>query len=246
MEQVNYVKTEELHLISDELYQRLNRLGLIPNEVRNNNVGKSDYSKHTIQPWSIWIDYELNPWDADIVKRTLRTKEEPGMSAIEARIMDYDKIEHICRERKRQLRASKDPSITFEYIKDNYLVDPTPITFDPQALTYLTEIDTKPKFVELSTSDMKADTLDVESYPSDVISKEVEKFSLADYKPAPSINYSLNEEQVKKYSKFVDDHKKCLGHIRTIFDHSSGIGITVKVQCSKCKEMLDITDVSKW
>ena len=219
MEQVNYCQTSGLHVISEELYNRFDRLGLIPNEVRDSNVGKSDYSKHTIQPWSIWIDYELNPWDADIVKRILRTKEEPGMSAVEARIMDYDKIEHICRERKRQLRASKDPSITFEYIKDNYLVPP---------------------------ADTSASTLDVASYDASIVAEEVEKFSLANYKPERTINYSLNEEQVKKYSKFVDDHKKCLGHIRTIFDHSSGIGITVKVQCSKCKEMLDITDVSKW
>lgn len=121
MEQVNYAKTEGLHLISEELYQRLDRLGLIPNEVRNSNVGKSDYAKHTIQPWSIWIDYELNPWDADIVKRTLRTKEEPGMSAIEARIMDYDKIEHICRERKRQLKV----------LKENLVID-DPCTFDTE------------------------------------------------------------------------------------------------------------------
>lgn len=99
--------------INKDLYDKLNKLGLIPNDVRKGNIGNSDYSKHTIQPWSIWIDYDLNPWDADIVKRILRTKEEPGMSAIEARIMDYDKIEHICRERKRQLNneVSKDVSI---------------------------------------------------------------------------------------------------------------------------------------
>ena len=123
MEQVNYCQTEELQVISKELYNRLDRLGLIPNEVRSSNVGKSDYSKHTIQPWSIWIDYELNPWDADIVKRILRTKEEPGMSAVEARIMDYDKIEHICRERKRQLKVSKESSEIYDpyaFIKETY------------------------------------------------------------------------------------------------------------------------------
>ena len=27
------------------------------NSVRNHNVGKSDYSKHKIQPWDIWIEY---------------------------------------------------------------------------------------------------------------------------------------------------------------------------------------------
>lgn len=86
-----------------EFYTKLDALGLIPNEIRKNNIGKSDYSKHIIQPWSVWIDYNLNPWDADIIKRVLRTKEEYGMSPIAARIMDYQKIKHICDERLRQL-----------------------------------------------------------------------------------------------------------------------------------------------
>ena len=42
--------------------------------VRNHNVGNSDYAQHKIQPWDIWLEYKLNPWDADIVKRVLRTK----------------------------------------------------------------------------------------------------------------------------------------------------------------------------
>lgn len=71
---------------------------------RNYNIGKSNYSKHVIQPWAIWQDYELNPWDADIVKRILRTKVEEGMTETEARIMDYEKIIHIANERIRQLK----------------------------------------------------------------------------------------------------------------------------------------------
>lgn len=42
--------------ISDELYERLNYLGIIPNEVRSKNVGESNYAEHTIQPYSIWLD----------------------------------------------------------------------------------------------------------------------------------------------------------------------------------------------
>lgn len=79
------------------LYDELDRLGIIPNDVRSGNVGASDYAKHIIQPWSIWIDYELNPWDADIVKRVLRHKET------DTRRMDYEKIIHICQERIRQM-----------------------------------------------------------------------------------------------------------------------------------------------
>jgi len=64
---------------------------------RNKNVGNSNYAEHQIQPWDIWMDWDLNPWDADIIKRTLRTKEG------ESRIMDYQKIIHVCEERIRQI-----------------------------------------------------------------------------------------------------------------------------------------------
>ena len=72
--------------ISDELYSTLEYLGIIDNSVRSHNVGKSNYSKKVIQPWTIWRAYpELTGWDDDIIKRVLRIKEEEGMSANEAR-----------------------------------------------------------------------------------------------------------------------------------------------------------------
>lgn len=68
--------------------------------VRDYNVGKSDYAKHTIQPWDIILEYGLNYWDGDIIKRVLRTKEG------ESRRLDYEKIIHICNERIWQLDTS--------------------------------------------------------------------------------------------------------------------------------------------
>lgn len=65
--------------------------------VQSYNVGKSDYAKHAIQPWDIWKEYNLNPWDADIVKRVLRSKEG------EERTLDYEKIIHICKYRISEL-----------------------------------------------------------------------------------------------------------------------------------------------
>jgi hypothetical protein len=77
---------------------KLEYLGVMPNETRESNAGKSNYSKHIIQPWSVWLDYpELTSWDHDIIKRVLRTKEG------DSRILDYQKIIHICEERIRQL-----------------------------------------------------------------------------------------------------------------------------------------------
>ena len=64
--------------------------------IRSHNIGASDYSKYKIQPWDIWLEYGLNPWDADIVKRVLRNK--PG-----ERRLDYEKIIHVCQERIRQI-----------------------------------------------------------------------------------------------------------------------------------------------
>lgn len=92
--------------ISDKLYSELLHLGIINEEnqelngVRTFNVGTSNYSAHIIQPWSIWLDWNLNPWDADIVKRVLRNK------LGESRKQDYEKIIHICQERIRQIETS--------------------------------------------------------------------------------------------------------------------------------------------
>ena len=66
-------------------------------DIRAYNVGASDYAQHKIQPWDIYLEYNLNPWDADIVKRVLRTKEG------EARTLDYEKIIHICKYRIAEL-----------------------------------------------------------------------------------------------------------------------------------------------
>lgn len=79
-------------------------------KVQSYNVGKSDYAKHAIQPWDIWKDYNLNPWDADIVKRVLRSKEG------ESRTLDYEKIIHICKYRIAELSK--------EVLKESKVVAP--------------------------------------------------------------------------------------------------------------------------
>ena len=66
-------------------------------DIRAYNVGASDYARHKIQPWDIYLEYNLNPWDADIVKRVLRTKKT------DTRIMDYEKNIHTCKYRIAEL-----------------------------------------------------------------------------------------------------------------------------------------------
>lgn len=99
-------------IIDDNLYNKLVSLGIINTNIRSSNIGSSDYSKHIIQPWSIWLDYNLDPWDADIVKRVLRTKKVEGKTPEESRIEDYQKIIHICKEKLRQLGAEEKNSPT--------------------------------------------------------------------------------------------------------------------------------------
>lgn len=104
----NISNIREFLNINSETISRLINLGILKKtstSCRDYNVGKSNYSKHIIQPWAIWQDYNLNPWDADIVKRILRTKQEPGLSDVDSRVMDYEKIIHICKERIRQLKG---------------------------------------------------------------------------------------------------------------------------------------------
>lgn len=63
-------------------------------DVMSYHVGDSNYSKKKIQPWDIWEEYLLDPFRADIIKRTLRTKgsEDP--------VQDMNKIIHICEKIK--------------------------------------------------------------------------------------------------------------------------------------------------
>ena len=100
---------EEKKEISRKLYDKLEMLGIIDSsQVRTANEGNSDYAAHTIQPWSIWLDYkDLTPWDADIIKRILRTKDDKSMTPEQQRTMDYNKIIHICQERIRQIQLKE-------------------------------------------------------------------------------------------------------------------------------------------
>ena len=97
MEQEPNDDTVNSRLLDEDTYNAFRRLGILDTSVRSYNRGASDYSRHIIQPWSIWQDYNLNPWDADIVKRILRTKQG------DSRRLDYEKIIHICEERIRQI-----------------------------------------------------------------------------------------------------------------------------------------------
>ena len=97
MEQEPNDDTVNSRLLDEDTYKALIRLGVLETSVRSYNIGSSDYSRHIIQPWTIWQDYNLNPWDADIVKRILRTKHG------DSRRLDYEKIIHICQERIRQI-----------------------------------------------------------------------------------------------------------------------------------------------
>lgn len=59
--------------------------------VRESNIGESDYSKKKIQSWDIWRNWKLDPFEANVVKYTLRSK--PGK-----RLEDLKKACHYLQE----------------------------------------------------------------------------------------------------------------------------------------------------
>lgn len=75
---------------------------------RIHNIGNSDYSKHKIQPWDIWEEYNLDPWDADIIKRVLRNKKD------EPKELDYRKIIHICEYKIHKLNEQRSTKVSQE------------------------------------------------------------------------------------------------------------------------------------
>lgn len=84
-------------------------------KTRSMHVGDSNYSNKKIQPWDVIIEYGLNPWDADICKRVLRTKKISGINPEKLRIQDYEKIKHICDERINQINNGDPYYQQFKY-----------------------------------------------------------------------------------------------------------------------------------
>ena len=91
-----------------ELY---NGLGdTVVKDTRSHNVGASDYAKRKIQPWDIWLEYKLDPWMADIIKRVLRRKKDDDF------VLDMQKIRHIVAEIIDQCESGKRDSHTGKLI----------------------------------------------------------------------------------------------------------------------------------
>lgn len=82
-------------------------LGKLHNKThRDMNVGSSNYAKKKIQPWDIWLEYNLDPWQADIVKRILRTKDG------DTKKTDYEKCIHILTELLSQMDNGRRDTVT--------------------------------------------------------------------------------------------------------------------------------------
>ena len=112
---------------------------------RDYHVGDSNYSNKELQPWDVWLKAQLNPWDADIVKRIMRTKIDAGMTSEEQHILDYQKIQHICQERIEQINNG-DPY----YHDSRFLPIATLYNMTPKELAaYFKNEDTKLSAVEL-------------------------------------------------------------------------------------------------
>ena len=105
-EPINFCPEEQV----DEVALKALKTQINAGSIRNHNVGNSNYAKMPAgyQPWDLWKVYHMNPFDADILKRLLRTKAEPGMSLQESRKLDYEKIIHVCQERINQINEGSE------------------------------------------------------------------------------------------------------------------------------------------
>lgn len=66
-------------------------------DIQSYNIGESNYAKHDVQPWDVWLSHpELNAWECDIVKRILRTKGATAAQKKANKVLDLQKIKHIC------------------------------------------------------------------------------------------------------------------------------------------------------
>ena len=100
---------DDMKLISNTPIKEVDCSEILKNakkDVRSYNVGDSDYSKHKIQPWDLWIDYQLNPFDADIVKRVLRHKK--SQSRKEEENKEEEKKEEEKKEEEKKEEEKKD------------------------------------------------------------------------------------------------------------------------------------------
>ena len=56
----------------------------------------------------------------------------------------------------------------------------------------------------------------------------------------------LSDKEIKAEDDFIHKHyKNCKGNTRIILE-GTGIGTIIKLQCTKCGEIEDITDTSNW
>ena len=100
-EPINFCPEEQV----DEEALKALKTQINAGSIRNHNVGNSNYAEMPVgyQPWDLWKIFHMNPFDADILKRLLRTKIEPGLTPQESRKLDYQKIIHVCQERINQI-----------------------------------------------------------------------------------------------------------------------------------------------
>ena len=113
---------KEKVLIDKELFDSLDRLGIIPTEDNNRmyNIGASDYSRHIIQPWSIIHEYDLDYLKGSMLKRLLRSK------STDSSYQDMKKIKHeagewIRRHEMNDLRKNVTQCIFVERIPESTL-----------------------------------------------------------------------------------------------------------------------------
>jgi len=81
---------------------------------KDSNIGESDYSTRKIQPWDVWESFNPTPWEADIIKRLMRTK------SAEDDALDLQKIRHVCEYKMMELDTQIYPGLSVGEVMNEY------------------------------------------------------------------------------------------------------------------------------
>jgi cupin superfamily acireductone dioxygenase involved in methionine salvage len=76
--------------------------------------------------------------------------------------------------------------------------------------------------------------------------EEIAKLKQDNYKLRVNSLHTLSDKESERAKVFSNEHwENCKGNTRYILE-GTGIGTAVRVQCTKCKGVIDITDHDNW
>jgi len=96
---IKLIGGNNIHLVKHHHLKPYDKQIPLAKDTMKSSVGDSEYHTKATQPWDLWLNITLTPWQADCVKRLLRRSESRD---------DLNKVKHIklfMREYQRMIRG---------------------------------------------------------------------------------------------------------------------------------------------